>query len=165
MTTATRIYAALGVVAVVAAAIIGYQQVQLHHRQSMIHDRGSMVMPFNLSTTTHVFNKTERGGVQRITVDRDGADPDVSKIRSHLQRVATEFDNGNFSDPATLHGDEMPGLNTLQDRSDELNVTYRVVDRGAAVTYETADQAVVDALHDWFDAQLRDHGSDAERPV
>lgn len=156
-------YLVIGILAIIATvAVLGYQQLQLHHRQSMIHDRGSMVMPFNLSTTTHVFNKTDTGGVQRITVDKDGSDEDVSRIRSHLQSITEEFDKGNFSDPATLHGNQMPGLQTLQERHERLNVTYSEIDEGAKVAYRTQDTVVVNALHDWFDAQLRDHGPDAQ---
>lgn len=159
-----NLYIVIGVVVLVSIGVLVYQQVQLHHRQAMIHDKGSVVMPFNLSTTTHVFNDTRVGGVQRITVDKDGDEEDIPKIRSHLQEIAGEFDKGNFSDPAMLHGDSMSGLTTLQNRHETLNVTYREIEGGAQITYVSQDEVVVDALHDWFDAQLRDHGPDARSP-
>jgi len=37
----------------------------------------------------------------------------------------------------------------------------RDVDSGAELRYQTADAALVSALHAWFDAQLSDHGTDA----
>lgn len=157
----TTYLAIAATIIVVAAAALGYQQIQLHHRQSMIHDRGSMVMPFNLSATTHVFNKTSTGGVQRITVDDAGNEADKQKIRSHMQSIADEFDNGNFSDPTALHGESMPGVDVLQAKHDELNVTYSKIDGGAKITYESQDNEVVNAVQKWFDAQLRDHGEDA----
>ncbi|MFJ3976495.1 hypothetical protein [Streptomyces sp. NPDC090021] len=41
-------------------------------------------------------------------------------------------------------------------RADDLAVLQ------AALTYTTEDSALVDALHDWLEAQLGDHGAHAE---
>lgn len=157
----TNVYLIVGATILLVGLGIGYQQLQLHQRQAMIHERGSTVMPFNLSKTTHVFNKTQSGGVQRITVDKDSNGQDEQQIRSHMEIIAEEFEHGNFTDPATLHGESMPGLATLQERHNSLNVMYREVEGGAQITYASQDDVVVRAVHDWFDAQLRDHGSDA----
>jgi hypothetical protein len=41
-------------------------------------------------------------------------------------------------------------------------VRYRERPEGANLTYATDEPALVDALHDWFQAQLSDHGDHAE---
>jgi hypothetical protein len=37
-------------------------------RQAMVHSTGSQVMPFDLNKTTHIFDMTDTGGVQRVGV-------------------------------------------------------------------------------------------------
>lgn len=56
----------------------------------------------------------------------------------------------------------MPGLAVLTTRFDELRIVYRDRPDGGEVTYRSASPDVVTALHDWFDAQLSDHGSHAQ---
>jgi hypothetical protein len=40
-------------------------------------------------------------------------------------------------------------------------ISYRDVPGGAELRYRSADPRLVAALHQWFDAQLSDHGADA----
>jgi hypothetical protein len=42
-----------------------------------------------------------------------------------------------------------------------LEITLRALPDGAELTYRSDAPEVVDALHDWFAAQLADHGDDA----
>ena len=42
-------------------------------RQADVARRGEQVMPFNLAATTHVFSKTDQGGVQQVVV-KDASD-------------------------------------------------------------------------------------------
>ena len=43
------------------------------NRQTMIHEQGSAVMPFDLDRTTHVFKTTEIGGIETV-IAKDAAD-------------------------------------------------------------------------------------------
>ncbi|MBA4864655.1 hypothetical protein H1V43_25520 [Streptomyces sp. PSKA54] len=61
-----------------------------------------------------------------------------------------------------VHGNETPGLAALRDGHDRIDVQYEKRADGATLTYATRDTALVDALHDWFEAQLGDHGAHAE---
>jgi hypothetical protein len=58
-------------------------------RLDEVQRRGSQVMPFSLEQTTHIFTKTDKGGVQQV-VAKENADPEK------------------------IHGDDMPGLATLK---------------------------------------------------
>lgn len=117
-------------------------------------------MPFDLDATTHVFEKLEDGGRQTVVADDD--DPEqVALIRAHLSEEAERFARGDFHDPAMIHGDDMAGLHALMAGHERVTVTYGDVERGAEIRYRSEDPALVEAVHQWFDAQLRDHGEHA----
>jgi len=157
----TIIIIVLAVVAVAAVAITLNQRQSLEQRQQEIHERGSLVMPFDLSKTTHVFSQTDEGGIQQVRAkDPDDTDQ-ILLIRQHLREEADRFAQGDFADPQTLHGENMPGLDVLTTRADELGVEYEDLDDGAQITYISDDPEVLNAIHLWFMAQLSDHGPDA----
>ncbi len=134
-------------------------------RQSRLTDvaeRGVEVMPFDLDQTTHYFERTDAGGVQTVTADDPTDQEQIGLIRMHLQEEAAKFTRGDFSDPAAIHGEEMPGLAELRAGASRIEVAYSETPGGARVTYTTPDAALVHALHIWFDAQVSDHGEHAE---
>jgi hypothetical protein len=134
---------------------------QTADRQETVRERGGDVMPFALADTLHVFEKTVGGGVQRVEARAGHADQ-IPMIRQHLKTIAEQFNARDFSGPAHIHGDNMPGLAELEAAPKaDLTVAYRDIDGGAEVTYSAATGALRDALHRWFDAQLNDHGHDA----
>ncbi|MEU0246200.1 aspartate carbamoyltransferase [Streptomyces sp. NPDC006235] len=131
-------------------------------RQKVVAQRGQSVMPFDLEQTTHRFTPTATGGTQDVVADQRGDAEQVDLIRAHLRKEAQAFSRGDFSDPARIHGADMPGLAELQDDYDRFDVRYGERANGATLTYTTEDSALVDALHSWFEAQLGDHGAHAE---
>jgi hypothetical protein len=131
-------------------------------RQDLVAERGAQVMPFDLEATTHHFEPTDFGGVQRVVAD-DGADHrQIELIRAHLRTEVARFRTGDFGDPATIHGHDMPGLAILEANAHTLVITYRDLDDGAEVTYRSSDPPTIAALHDWFAAQRSDHGAHAQ---
>jgi len=130
-------------------------------RQEMIHNMGSSVMPFDLDKTLHIFKKTESGGTQSVVV-RDAADTqDIAFIRMHLEMEAENFARGDFTDPADLHSADMPGLSVLKVNYPRIKISYREIENGAQIDFETGDTTTTAAIHAWFDAQVGDHGNDA----
>lgn len=118
---------------------------------------GARVMPFDLERTTHGFDKTADGGVQRV-VAKDAADArQIALIRAHLREIAAAFAAGDFGDPASIHGEDMPGLAVLREAEGRLSVTYADERAGGRIDYTGADADVRAAIHAWFDAQLADH--------
>ena len=115
------------------------------------------------SATTHIFTKSRDGGTQRI-IAKDGSDArQIQRVQEHLREVQAQFQRGDFSGPSHVHGSDMPGLAQLKAaKPGEIATSYRDVDSGAELRYQTADAALVSALHAWFDAQLSDHGTDAK---
>jgi hypothetical protein len=55
----------------------------------------------------------------------------------------------------------MPGLRDLVAGAAKISVEYTALPNGAQIAYITQDPQLITALHQWFDAQLSDHGHDA----
>lgn len=133
----------------------------LADRQAEVRTRGANVMPFSVGDTLHVFEKTEKGGRQMVTA-RPGHDEQIPMIRAHLRQIAKSFGDRDFSQPARIHGDDMPGLAELRGAGPaEITTAYQHTERGGMIFYAARTDALRDALHQWFDAQLADHGHDA----
>ena len=64
-----------------------------------------------------------------------------------------------------IHGEDMAGLHALVVGYEGVKVEYREVERGAEITYVSDDPVLVEAIHEWFEAQLRDHGRHAVSSV
>src|SRR5262245_27064255 len=104
-------------------------------RQEEVRARGSEVMPFALGDTQHQFEQTADGGIQRVSA-RAGHDDELPAIRAHLREIADAFARRDFSGPAKIHGDDMPGLAALRAATPEsLRVTYSDRPDGAEVRY------------------------------
>lgn len=131
-------------------------------RQAEVAQRGPDVMPFSLSATQHVFTKTAQGGVQRVLAKSASDAEQIKLVRGHLRDIQRQFLAGDFSGPAHIHGQEMPGLAELKAApKGKLRIAFREVPAGGELTYRTTEPALIQALHQWFDAQLSDHGTDA----
>lgn len=126
-------------------------------RESMTA-RAAQVMPFDLAATRHTFTKTDRGGVEQVVVIDPADRRNLELIRSHLQFEAAEFREGNYSDPARIHGMDMPGLAELEAGAERVDVRYEELPDGARISYTSDEPALVDAIHAWFDRQSSDHG-------
>ena len=129
-------------------------------RQTQVEHNSEKVMPFGMATSKHVFVPTPSGGVQTVLV-HDGDTKQVGLVRSHLRKEAAAFARGDFADPASIHGGDMPGLKAMHAGFARISIRYADVSNGARITYATADPALVAAIHAWFKAQVSDHGPHA----
>jgi hypothetical protein len=161
--TRYRATAAALVIAAVASSVLAGCSTQddTASRQATVASRGAEVMPFDLDATTHTFTKTDTGGQQLVTADDPSDQTQIDLIRRHLQLERTNFAKGDFSDPARIHGMDMPGVSELSAGYTRITVTYTEDPDGAELTYATDDPALIDAIHAWFDRQLMDHGAHA----
>ena len=153
---ANRLFAiSIAVLMLVNGGVIAQTQ------QQHVHARSPSVMPFDIAKTVHIFKMTESGGVERVVVkDKDDAQQ-VLLIQQHLRQEAGRFQNGDYSDPALLHGANMPGLKELQLGAKGVKVFYSELADGAEIAFVTADPHLLTAIHRWFGAQLSEHASDA----
>jgi hypothetical protein len=130
-------------------------------RQEVVRAKGTQVMPFDLDKTTHIFTPLDDGGLQEVIVKDPNDEKNIAFIHQHLQKEATNFQKGDYSDPAFIHGVSMAGLSDLSQAAEKITVTYSALPNGAQITYVSQDPQVINAIHAWFMAQAMDHGSDA----
>ncbi|MGC1817467.1 MAG: aspartate carbamoyltransferase [Casimicrobiaceae bacterium] len=147
---------------VIAVSIPPASAVSDAGRQAEVSKRGAEVRPFELKATTHIFTKTDDGGVQEVVAKNPKDTEQIRRIREHLRQIAGEFRKGDFSAPTQIHGMAMPGLAELKHaKPGEVDIHYRDLDNGGELRFSTRNVSLVTALHRWFDAQLSDHGADA----
>jgi hypothetical protein len=151
----TAAFAAASLTATSSAALAGDAQ-----HQAQVERNSEHVMPFSMGATMHHFDPTPTGGVQTVLV-RNGDSKQLVLVRSHVRKEALAFARGDFADPASIHGADMPGLKAMHAGSSRISVRYADVPNGAAITYATHDPALVSAVHAWFKAQVGDHGAHA----
>jgi hypothetical protein len=130
-------------------------------RQRMIHEHGASVMPFDLNRTLHHFQILPDGGLQTVTANDPTDQTQITLIQQHLADLAQRFQQGDFSEPAALHGADMPGLSDLAAAGSRLQIAYTALPNGAQLRFTTQDPDTLTALQRWFTAQLADHGPDA----
>jgi len=146
----------------VVALVFGSTALIAQTRQEHVHQMGHSVMPFDLAKTVHIFKMTESGGVQRVIAKDPDATEQIALIQQHLRHETAQFQHGDYSDPAKLHGADMPGLKELQDGASRIKVSYAALPLGAEISFETTDLHLLTAIHRWFGAQLSEHGADAK---
>lgn len=154
----------LALVLLVTGIGIGYSLNTILSEQRQVHvvARGADVMPFDLDKTTHTFERVNDGGCRRLPLTillMPNRLPSFARI---LQEETVRFRQGDVSDPAQIHGEDMPGLADLRTGAARIQVEYHELPTGARITYRTDDQTIIHALHQWFDAQLTDHGDHAQ---
>jgi hypothetical protein len=143
-----------------AAPVLAQSTPAPSSHDATVEQRSKEVMPFDLDRTMHVFEPTADGGVQSVLV-HDGDPQQIALVRSHLRKEADAFARGDFADPAAIHGTNMPGLAQLRAGASRIAVTYIDVPNGGSLRYKTSDPRLIAALHEWFAAQVKDHGAHA----
>ena len=156
ITGAALIISSVAVMVLFTMAILPAQT-----RQEDVARRGAKVMPFDLEKTTHVFEKLDDGGLQKVVVKDPSNKKQIALIQSHLKEESEKFRKGDFSDPAKIHGENMPGLAELKSGAKKIDVRYTALPDGAQIRYTAMDPKLVTALHKWFSAQVSDHGHHA----
>jgi hypothetical protein len=147
---------------VVFCIVLGCTMVLAQTKQEHVHNMAASVMPFELAKTRHIFRMTDTGGVQRVVIKEQAATDQILLIQQHLQHEAEAFQRGNYADPASLHGADMPGLRELETGAAKIKVSYSTLPTGAQISFETTDIHLLTAIHRWFGAQLSEHCADAQ---
>lgn len=126
-----------------------------------VHQRVQQVVPYRLDQVRQTFTKTVHGGVQHLVAKSADDTRQIKLIQAHLSEIANQFRKGDFSVTERMHGADMPGLARLKTaKTDDIKFEYKALDNGAQIHYSTEYPQFVQALHEWFDAQISEHGSD-----
>lgn len=125
------------------------------------HQRVQQVAPYALDQTLQTFSKTVHGGVQHVVAKSANNTRQIKLIQTYLLKITNEFRKGDFSVNEQVHGADMPGLAQLKRaETDDIKFEYKALPDGAQIHYSTEYPQYVQALHEWFDAQMNDHGND-----
>jgi len=120
-------------------------------------------LPYPAEQTLQSFTKTVHGGVQHVEVKTTGNAAQIKSIQAHLLKLSQDFAKGDFSLIERIHGAGMPGLARLKTaKADEIKFEYKALPDGGQIHYASEYPEFVQALHEWFDAQAAEHGSEVK---
>ena len=68
-----------------------------------------------------------------MTAKKPSNSEQIELIQAHLQEIADKFQRGDFSDPAHIHGHQMPGLAELETGADQIEILYTELPDGAQI--------------------------------
>jgi len=126
-----------------------------------VHQRTQQVVPYALDQVLQTFSNTVHGGVQHVVAKSADNTEQIKLIQAHLLKIANEFRKGDFSVTERIHGADMPGLAQLKSaETDDIRFEYKALPNGAQIHYSTEYPQYVQALHEWFDAQMSEHGKE-----
>jgi hypothetical protein len=121
-----------------------------------LQKRGMQAMGVDQYTSTHRFDALPDGG--RIELQRDVDDTaGVAQIRRHLQEIAKAFASGDFSTPAFVHMQDVPGTKVMAAKRGVISYTYRELPRGGEVRIVTTDPQALEAVREFMAFQRHDH--------
>jgi hypothetical protein len=109
-------------------------------------------------TSFHQFESLPDGG--RISLQRDPDDSaGVAQIRSHMQRIAVAFADGDFALPGLVHAREVPGTAVMAARRSQIRYVADTLAGGGQVRLRTSDPSAIAAIHEFLAFQRQDHRS------
>jgi hypothetical protein len=121
-----------------------------------LQERGAEGMGVDQYASTHLFDALPDGG--RIEFQFNSDDPaGVAQIRSHLQEIQVAFKAGDFSTPAFVHDQEVPGTAVMAERREHIEYRYRDLPRGGELRLVTQDPHALAAIRDFMAFQRDDH--------
>ena len=157
MKTYTLLWAALLLFSTAAPALE-----KANPKSDEVQQRTQQVVPYALDQTQMTFSKTVHGGVQHVVAKSADNIQQIKLIQDNLLKMANDFRKGDFSVTEHIHGGIMPGLTQLKKaEADDIKYEYKALPNGAQIHYSTEYPQYVQALHEWFDAQISEHGIEA----
>ena len=96
--------------------------------------------------------------MEKVVVKESSDTRNRDLIRSHLQTEAEKFRQGDYNDPAKIHGMDMPGVKELEQVAASIKVVFAESPGSTRVTYTSTEPGLISAIHSWFDRQASDHG-------
>ena len=127
------------------------------HDHDAMNARGAKEMGFDQAKTVHHFILRPDGG--EIAVDalsKEDADS-RDRIRTHLKSIATAFGRGDFSIPAAVHAQTVPGTAAMTRLRSEIRYAYEETPAGARVRVSSGNANAIDAIHDFLRFQIAEH--------
>lgn len=127
-----------------------------------MQERGKTAMGVDQYTSTHHFDALPDGG--RIELQRDVDDSaGAAAIRAHLQDIARAFKAGDFTTPAAVHLQDVPGTKTMAAKRAVIDYSVRDLPRGGELLMTTRDTSAIRAIHRFMAFQRTEHHASGRR--
>lgn len=121
-----------------------------------LQERGTMAMGVDQYSSTHLFDSLEDGGRIEFLMDFDDEEG-IAGIRAHLVEIVQAFERGDFTIPAFIHAQEVPGTDVMRARRSSIRYEIRELPRGGEIRLTTRDPVVLKSIHDFMAFQREDH--------
>lgn len=117
-------------------------------------------LPYDSQRAVLSFSKTVHGGVQHLVAKSPDDSEQIKRIQDYLVKLVSEFRKGDFSETERLHGAGTPGLVQLKEaKSGDVSYEYEPFLNGGQIHFSSEYPKYVQALHEWFDVQMKEHGN------
>lgn len=122
----------------------------------------SPLVSYDTQQALESFSKTVHGGIMHIVAKSADNIQQIKLIQQYLRQTAAEYKKGDFSSTERFHGADMPGLAQMKSaKADDIRYDYKTLQNGGQIHFSTEYPHLLNALHQWFDAQIKEHGSAA----
>ncbi len=109
------------------------------------------------ATSTHSFRLFADGGAIELRAKDAGDRATIDAIRTHLQQVAAQFKNADFSTPAFVHGTKPDGVAQMERVRGDIRYRYEPLDAGGRIRITTKSAEALAAIHDFLRFQVTEH--------
>lgn len=121
-----------------------------------MQQRGKIAMGVDQYTSIHHFDDLADGGRIRLERDKDDA-VGARAIQAHLRGIAKAFSTGDFSTPAFVHMQSVPGTADMAKRRAAIRYDFQPLRRGGQLRITTADTSARRAVHEFLAFQRGEH--------
>jgi hypothetical protein len=121
-----------------------------------MQSRGKKAMGVDQYTSTHKFDSFPDGGRIELQVNQDDS-AGVAAIRAHIRDIASAFKSGDFSTPAFVHMQSVPGTKKMAELRSKITYTAHDLPRGAELHITTTDKNALTAIHEFMAFQRDEH--------
>ncbi len=137
--------------------IIPSHQSTSDNQTKAMFQRGNIAMGFDQEKISHKFIPTETGG-EIIIMPTNVSDSNMlMQIREHIIDIQNDFSNGNFTKPFFIHGEQVPGTKTMNEKKDSIEYDIKQLNNGLALSMITKDKEVIDAIRHFMEYQGSEH--------
>jgi len=109
------------------------------------------------SKSTHSFRLFPDGGAIELRATNMTDEATVNAIRGHLQEITEQFDKGDFSTPAFVHGYPLAGVAQLERLRSAISYRYQQLDGGGRIRITTKSAEALAAIHAFMRFQVIEH--------
>ena len=130
-----------------------YAQIPPSAAASMVH--GSEAIELNQHKMTYRFKLLPDGGAIEIMCNNPSDPVNRDAIRQRVKKIATMFEDGNFSIAMPTHDQKPPGVDMMQRLKGRIYYILENLPNGGRVQITTENSEALNAVHEFLRFQIR----------